>query len=61
LLEHQEGHSLRLLLNRQAAYVGIVALCSAEEQSPMGPLVLRIETPAPEKLIDWLTLPQAPE
>lgn len=48
-------YRLTFMLNRQAAYEGIIALCSSEEESPMGPLYLTIESPELDKLIEWLT------
>lgn len=61
LLESLDGRFLDLLLNKQAAYAGVIALCSTEDQSPLGPIFLRVESPAPERLVDWLTFPQRPE
>jgi len=55
MLASLEGSVLPLKLNRQAAAVGVLALCSNAVESPLGPLNLEIETDAPEKLIDWLT------
>lgn len=48
-------YRLTFMLNRQAAYEGIIALCSSEVESPMGPLYLTIESPELDKLIEWLT------
>lgn len=48
-------YRLTFMLNRQAAYEGIIALCSIEGESPMGPLYLTIESPELDKLIEWLT------
>jgi len=55
MLASLEGNVLPLKLNRQAAAVGVLALCSNAVESPLGPLNLEVETEAPEKLIDWLT------
>ncbi len=55
LLRSLEGRRLTLLLHRQAATVGIIAVCSSEEESALGPLVLEVETEEPQRLIDWLT------
>ena len=55
MLASLEGDVLPLKLNRQAAAVGVLALCSNAVESPLGPLNLEIEADAPEKLIDWLT------
>ncbi len=48
-------YRLTFMLNRQAALEGIIALCSSEEESPLGPLYLTLESPDLDKLIEWLT------
>lgn len=55
LLKMRDGSTLRIFLNRQAATVGIAALCASANESPLGPLILEIESERPEALIDWLT------
>ena len=44
-----------LLLNKQAATVGIAALCDDPRESPLGPIVLRIRSRKTREVIDWLT------
>ena len=44
-----------LLLNKQAATVGIAALCDDPSESPLGPIVLRIRSRKIQEVIDWLT------
>lgn len=44
-----------LLLNKQAATVGIAALCDDPSESPLGPIVLRIRSKKLQEVIDWLT------
>ncbi len=44
-----------LLLNKQAAIVGIAAICDDPRESPLGPLVLRIRSSNMPKVVDWLT------
>ena len=61
LLKSLDGNRLRLLLNRQAAFVGIVAVVSTGEESPLGPLVLEMDSDDPQALIDWLTFYQTGE
>ena len=61
LLKSIEGNHLRLLLNRQAAFVGVIAAVSTAEESPVGPLVLELECENPEELMNWLTLYRAAE
>ena len=55
LLRGQEGETLRLLLNRQAAAAGVMVVCSSELESPLGPLFLELQSHDPQGLIDWLT------
>lgn len=50
-----EGIQAVLLLNKQAATVGIAALCDDPRESPLGPIVLRIRYQNILELIDWLT------
>ncbi len=47
-------NGLRLLFNRQAAFVGVVSLCSDGLESPLGPIIMEIESQDPDQLIDWL-------
>ena len=55
MLKSLEGEKLTLLLNRQAAFAGIIAVVSSAEESPLGPLVLEIVSKDPQAMIDWLT------
>lgn len=55
ILRSIEGSKLRVLFNRQAAYVGVIATVSAGEESPLGPLVLELTSREPMELLDWLT------
>ncbi len=55
LIKKREGDLLLLLLNRQAACTGLVVLCSNPEESPLGPLVLRMTSTDPDALVEWLT------
>jgi predicted RNA binding protein with dsRBD fold (UPF0201 family) len=57
LLVNQEEGSLQtyLLLNKQAATVGIGALCDDPRESALGPIVLRLRSSELAALIDWLT------
>lgn len=56
LLSNCENSSVTtLLLNKQAATVGIAALCDDPRESQLGPIVLRIWSENLEKIIDWLT------
>ena len=50
-----EGKRLNLLLNRQAAFVGVIALCTSQTESPLGAVRMEIDCDTPDKLIDWFT------
>jgi len=54
LLRNREKDSTRVLLNRQAAFVGNIILCDEEGESPLGPIILKIESPLLMQVIDWL-------
>ena len=54
LLKGMERRRTTLMLNRQAAAVGVVALCSAPEESPLGPVYLVISADKLQEAIDWL-------
>ena len=51
----KQGRKTTVMLNRQAAAVGIIALCSSEDESPLGPIYLTIESRALDEVISWLT------
>jgi len=55
LLVNSLGASTSLMLNRQAAAAGVIAICSSPEESPLGPVYVTIESDNVEKVIDWLT------
>jgi predicted RNA binding protein with dsRBD fold (UPF0201 family) len=55
LLRGRRDSRLTLLLNRQAAFVGVVVVCNSVLESPLGPMVLEIDCDRAEGLIDWLT------
>ena len=57
LLVNQEEGSLQtyLLLNKQAATVGIGAVCDDPRESALGPIVLRLRSDNLMGVIDWLT------
>ncbi|HME18414.1 MAG TPA: hypothetical protein VKF15_01605 [Nitrososphaerales archaeon] len=49
------GNSTTVMINRQAATAGVVALCDTEGESPLGPIYLTIESKNLEKWIVWLS------
>lgn len=55
LLSELKGDSTSLMLNRQAATVGVVALCSSADQSPLGPIYVTINSKQIATVIDWLS------
>ena len=55
LLVNRKGAATTMLLNRQAAAAGVVALCGSPEESPLGPILLSVESDTLEAVVDWLT------
>ncbi len=55
LLSELKGGSTSLMLNRQAAAAGVVALCSSADQSPLGPIYATMDSRQIAAVIDWLT------
>lgn len=55
LLINKTRRSTSMLLNRQAAAVGVIALCGSQEESPLGPIFLKIQSDRLDYAIDWLT------
>jgi predicted RNA binding protein with dsRBD fold (UPF0201 family) len=55
LLASRSGDTVTLMLNRQAASVGIIAVCGGPDESPLGPIYLTIRSPKIIEVIDWLT------
>ena len=41
-------------LNKQVAFAGHVSFSEPEAESPLGPIIITIQTEDPLKLIDWL-------
>ncbi|MDG7011076.1 MAG: hypothetical protein JRN57_03045 [Nitrososphaerota archaeon] len=55
LLLNKTGRSSSLMLNRQAAAVGVVAVCGGPDESPLGPVLLKLYSERLDEAIDWLT------
>lgn len=55
LLLNREDNSTSLMLNRQAATTGALAICGSPEESSLGPIYLTIESERLDAVIDWLT------
>jgi hypothetical protein len=54
-LSGRSGDRTTVMVNRQAAAAGVVALCDSEEESPLGPIYLTIQSKRMDELILWLT------
>jgi predicted RNA binding protein with dsRBD fold (UPF0201 family) len=55
LVGGRQGRKTTVMLNRQAAAAGVIALCSSEGESPMGPVYLTIESEDLDETTQWLT------
>ncbi len=53
--EGGDSNSTFFLLNKQAATVGIAALCDDPRESALGPISVRIRSNNLDFVIDWLT------
>ena len=50
-----EGDSTWFFLNKQAAFVGIVAICDEAEESPLGPIKVTLTSSKIDAVIDWIS------
>ena len=55
LNQNLSNNSTWFYLNRQAAYVDVIALCNEEDESPLGPIEIILDSQEIEQVIDWLT------
>ena len=55
LQENSSGDSTWVYLNKQAAYIGVVAFCEEPDESPLGPILVKIYSDRLDELINWLT------
>jgi predicted RNA binding protein with dsRBD fold (UPF0201 family) len=55
LLSNRSGDKVSVMLNRQAAFHGVIALCGSAEESPLGPIHLTIASRELDSVLDWLT------
>ena len=53
----RQGKTTTILFNRQAAAAGVIALCGNPRESPLGPIVLIVESDELDHLMDWLSGP----
>ena len=49
-----KGESTWFYLNKQAAFVDLIAICDEAEESPMGPIKVILHSGDIERVIDWL-------
>lgn len=55
VLEHNRiANSTWLLLNKQAAFAGVVSICEDEAESPLGPIKITITSNRLDAIVDWL-------
>ena len=57
---HTHDTTTWFYLNRQAAFVGVIAICEEAEESPMGPIKIIMHSEEIQKVIDWL-VPESTE
>ncbi len=50
-----EDDSTWFFLNKQAAFVGIVAICDEAEESPLGPIKVTLTSSNIDAIIDWIS------
>ena len=55
LLVNSDENSTWLYLNKQAAFVNVVALCNEPTESPLGPIKIIIKSSKIQEIIEWLT------
>jgi predicted RNA binding protein with dsRBD fold (UPF0201 family) len=53
LYNNQNINTTFFLLNKQAAYSGVVAIIEEEEESPLGPIKITIKNQDIEEIIRW--------
>ena len=52
---NMQKNSTRFLLNRQAAYMGIAAICDEPDESPLGPIEVGVESSRIDDFVQWMT------
>jgi len=56
LEKNLDNDSTWFYLNKQAAFVGTIALCEEAEESPLGPIKVILTSSNIDRIIDWLIL-----
>jgi predicted RNA binding protein with dsRBD fold (UPF0201 family) len=54
LIDNRISNTTWFLLNKQAAFAGVVAVMEDESESPLGPIRVKIRCDKLEELVDWL-------
>jgi len=54
LFSGQTDKTVRFCLNKQVAFVGHVSFSQEEAESPLGPIIVTIETENPAQLVTWM-------
>ncbi len=54
LMRNMTEDSTWFYLNKQAAFANVIALCDEEDQSPLGPIEVVLDSKNIEDVIDWL-------
>jgi len=56
LEKNLENNSTWFYLNKQAAFIGTIALCEEAEESSLGPIKIVLTSSNIDEIIDWLIL-----
>ena len=51
---HMHDDTTWFYLNKQAAFVNVVAICDEAEESPLGPIKIILHSKNIERIMDWL-------
>lgn len=49
-----QGDTTWFYLNKQAAFVNVIALCEESEESPLGPIKILLHSKNIERIMEWL-------
>ncbi|MGI0010307.1 MAG: RNA-binding domain-containing protein [Nitrosopumilaceae archaeon] len=49
-----QGDTTWFYLNKQAAFVNVIALCEESEESPLGPIKILLHSENIERIMEWL-------
>ena len=49
-----QGDTTWFYLNKQAAFVNVIALCEEAEESPLGPIKILLHSKDIDKIMEWL-------